>query len=210
MSKMEILIAGHGGQGVLLLGDYLAYTAMLQGKHVACTPSYGPETRGGRTKCYVIISDEVIDNPIVEEPDVEIIMNQQSMEFLRYLRPNGLILYNESLIGADIGRTDVRILKLPATEIAEGLKNELPASDKLDSQMFANAVMYGAFLEKCMHGVTEEYLQETLKHFLEGKKASLTFLNHSAIEKGRQYVRAGMSQEDLREATTASNPSPLM
>ena len=98
MSKMKVLIAGHGGQGILLLGDYLAYSAMLQGKHVAYIPSYGPETRGGKAKCYVILSDETVDNPIAEEPDVEIIMNQPSMDFLNHLRPQGLIIYNRSLI----------------------------------------------------------------------------------------------------------------
>jgi len=197
---MEILIAGHGGQGVLLLGDYLAYTAMLQGKHVAYTPSYGPETRGGKTKCYVILSDEKIANPIVEEPDVEIIMNQPSMEFLRYLRPNGLVIYNESLIREDVDRSDANILRLPATEIAEELKNELPSCGTFDSQVLANAVMYGAFLERCTPDVAEEIVQETLKHFLEGKKASLILLNRRAIEKGRQYVRVNTTCENTAKA----------
>src|SRR5512136_2987789 len=102
MSKIKVLLAGHGGQGILLLGDYIAYTAMLQGKHVAYIPSYGPETRGGKAKCYVIISDETVDNPIAEEPDVEIIMNQPSMDFLNNLRPEGLVIYNQSLIRLDV------------------------------------------------------------------------------------------------------------
>jgi len=115
MTKTKLLIAGHGGQGVLLLSDYIAYTAMLEGKHVAYTPSYGPETRGGKAKCYVVISDEEVDNPIVEEADVEIIMNQPSMEFLNYLRPNGLVLYNASLVDTGVDRDDVRSIGIPAT-----------------------------------------------------------------------------------------------
>ena len=186
MSNMKVLIAGHGGQGVLLLGDYMAYAAMLQGKHVACVPSYGPETRGGKAKCYVIISDETVDNPIAEEPDVELIMNQPSMDFLNNLRPNGLIIYNRSLIATDVDRDDVRKLGVPATEIAENLGNEMPS--KTDTKMFANAVMFGAYLAICAPQVTADPVKETLKHFLTGKKENLTSFNYLAIEKGKAFV----------------------
>jgi 2-oxoglutarate ferredoxin oxidoreductase subunit gamma len=189
MSKMQVLIAGHGGQGVMMLGDYLAYAAMLQGKHVAYIPSYGPETRGGKAKCYVIVSDGSIDNPIAEEPDVEVIMNEPSMEFLNYLRPQGLVIYNRSLIGTSIDRDDVRKLSIPATEIAENLKKELRGEEKTDTKMFANAVMFGAFLELCASNMTAGLIKETLKHFLAGKKESLIPLNYAAIEKGRDFVR---------------------
>ncbi len=183
---MKVLIAGHGGQGVLLLGDYMAYAAMLQGKHVACVPSYGPETRGGKAKCYVIISDETVDNPIAEEPDVELIMNQPSMDFLNNLRPNGLIIYNRSLIATDVDRDDVRRFGVPATEIAENLGNEMPS--KTDTKMFANAVMFGAFLGICAPQVTVDPVKETLKHFLTGKKENLMSFNYLAIEKGKAFV----------------------
>ena len=187
MSKMKVLVAGHGGQGIMMLGDYIAYAAMLQGKHVAYIPSYGPETRGGRAKCYVILSDESIDNPIAEEPDVEVIMNQPSMDFLTYLQPKGLIIYNLSLIGAGIDRDDVRKLGIPATEIAENLEI---GEEKMDAKMFANAVMFGAFLELCSPNVEGDTVKETLKHFLAGKKESLIPLNYAAIEKGKEFVKS--------------------
>jgi len=179
----------------MMLGDYLAYAAMLQGKHVAYIPSYGPETRGGRAKCYVIVSDESIDNPIAEEPDVEVIMNQPSMDFMNYLCRQGLIIYNRSLIEAGIDRDDVRKLGIPATEIAENLKEELAGGEKIDTKMFANAVMFGAFLELCASSVEADTVKETLKHFLAGKKESLIPLNYAAIEKGKAFVKAN-SMED--------------
>jgi 2-oxoglutarate ferredoxin oxidoreductase subunit gamma len=194
MSKTKVLIAGHGGQGVLLLSDYIAYTAMLEGKHVAYTPSYGPETRGGKAKCYVIISDEDVDNPIAEEPDVEIIMNQPSMDFLNYLRPNGLVLYNTSLVATDIDRDDVKALGIPATEIADELKREFP-TEMADTKMFANAVMYGAFIQLCHPEVADDRVKESLKYFLAGKKESLMSLNYLALTKGREFVRANPVQE---------------
>lgn len=187
MSKMEVLIAGHGGQGVLLLGDYLAYSAMLQGEHVAYIPSYGPETRGGRTKCYVIISHEAVDNPVAEEPDVELIMNQPSMDFLNYLRPDGLIIYNRSLIETELNRDDVQKLGVPATEIAENLGIESSA-ERTDTKIFANAVMFGAFLALRAPNISMDVITETLKHFLAGKKENLTELNYLAIKKGLEFV----------------------
>ena len=187
MTKTKVLIAGHGGQGVLLLSDYIAYTAMLQGKHVAYTPSYGPETRGGKAKCYVVISDEEVDNPIAEEPDVEVIMNQPSMDFLNYLRPNGLIIYNTTLIDTGIDRDDVKRLGIPATEIADDLKRESPAMG--DTKMFANSVMFGAFIELCAPQVQDDQVKESLKHFLAGKKEEFLTLNFMALSRGRAFVK---------------------
>jgi 2-oxoglutarate ferredoxin oxidoreductase subunit gamma len=189
MSKIKVLLAGHGGQGILLLGDYIAYTAMLEGKHVAYTPSYGPETRGGKAKCYVIISDEEVDNPIAEEPDVELIMNQPSMDFLNYLRPDGVIVYNQSLIDTGVDRDDVKKIGIPATEIAERLKNDVQPNDIQDTKMFANAVMFGAFLELCAPQIKEDRIKESLKYFLAGKKEGLIPINYLAIKKGREFVR---------------------
>lgn len=190
MTKITLLVAGHGGQGVLLLSDYIAYTAMLDGKHVAYTPSYGPETRGGKAKCYVVLSDEEVDNPIVEEPDVEIIMNQPSMDFLNDLRPSGLIIYNESLTDTEPDRDDVKAVAIPATEIADHLKFEVQTDGSLDTKMFANAVMFGAFIELCSPATKESRIGESLKHFLGGKKVDLITLNYQAITKGREFIRS--------------------
>ncbi len=202
---MKVLIAGHGGQGIMLLGDCMAYAAMLQGKHVASIPSYGPETRGGKAKCYVIISDEVIDNPIAEEPDVEVIMNQPSMYFLNDLLSKGLIIYNQSLIQTSAERDDVESFGIPATEIAESLRNENPL--KTDTKMFANAVMFGAFLELCTPSLSVEVTKETLKHFLAGKKESLMSLNSLAIEKGRAYVKSNPLQYRTEKSPYHGIPS---
>jgi 2-oxoglutarate ferredoxin oxidoreductase subunit gamma len=195
MTKIKILVAGHGGQGVLLLSDYIAYTAMLDGKHVAYTPSYGPETRGGKAKCYVVLSDEEVDNPIVEEPDVEIIMNQPSMDFLNYLRPQGLCVYNKSLVDSAPDRDDVKTFGIPATEIADQLKFEVPKGSISDSKMFANAVMFGAFIELCAPKTDEGVIKESLKHFLGGKREELTTLNYLGLTRGREFVRANPPPE---------------
>jgi 2-oxoglutarate ferredoxin oxidoreductase subunit gamma len=197
MSTLKVLAAGHGGQGVLLLGDYIAYAAMLEGKHVAYTPSYGPETRGGKAKCYVVISDEEVDNPIAEVPDVELIMNQPSMDFLASLRPKGLIIYNRSLVDTELDRDDVKRFAIPATEMADGLKGEASSQGIQDPKMFANAVMFGAFLELCAPQIKDDRIKESLKHLLAGKKEGLLSLNYVALMKGREYVRANPMADHL-------------
>lgn len=190
MTKTKVLAAGHGGQGVLLLGDYIAYAAMIQGKHVAYTPSYGPETRGGKAKCYVVISDEEIDNPIAEVPDVELIMNQPSLDYLNDLRRDGLVIYNTTLIDTEIDRDDVKGFGIPVTEIAESMKRELSSDQMQDTKMFANSVMFGAFLELCAPQIKEDQIKEVIKHFLAGRRESLIPLNYLALMKGKEYVRA--------------------
>jgi len=200
MSKIKVLIAGHGGQGVLLLGDYIAYDAMLEGKHVAYIPSYGPETRGGKAKCYVIICDEDVDNPIAEEPDVELIMNQPSMDFLTDLRPGGLVIYNASLINTKIDRDDVRKFGVPATEIADDLNKDLATDQPQDTKIFANSVMFGVFLQTCVPSALNDRVEETLKHFLTGKKEILLPLNYAAVAKGRDFAQSHLVLE-------STNPS---
>jgi len=189
MTKLQILVAGHGGQGILLLGDYIAYLAMTEGKRVAFTPSYGPETRGGKAKCYVVESDEEVDNPIAEQPDIELIMNRPSLEYLDCLKQNGLLIYNSSLIEDGIDRDDLRKLAVPATEIAAQLKFELPSDQKIDTKLFANSVMFGAYLETCDPKVSEGRVANVLEHFLGNKKPELISMNRLAIEKGRAYAR---------------------
>ena len=62
--EKQFLIAGFGGQGVLLIGQLIAKAAMRQGYEVSWMPSYGPEMRGGEANCAVVVSDEPIGSPV--------------------------------------------------------------------------------------------------------------------------------------------------
>jgi|SRR5579862_9182735 len=185
--KTQIIFAGHGGQGVLELANNVCYFELLKGRHVAYTPSYGPESRGGKVKCYVVISDEEIDSPIVEEPDYLVVMNVPSMDYASLLRKGGTLFMNSSLIPNGPTRDDIQTIKVPATDIADGLK-DLSTPEIQDTQIAANSVMLGAYL-----GVTEKYLDDELlksvfSHFLTGRKAMYIPLNLSAAKKGYQFV----------------------
>ena len=82
-----ILLAGFGGQGVLSMGQFLAYAGMLEGKEVSWVPSYGPKC-GGTANCLITIGDEVIDSPIFDAPDNAVVMNRPSLDkFENRIRP---------------------------------------------------------------------------------------------------------------------------
>ncbi len=119
MTKVQVIAAGHGGQGILELANYIAYHEFLKGRHVAYTPSYGPESRGGRVKCYVVAADEEIDSPIVDEPDYLIVMNLPSMDFVGMLRKGGTLLVNSSLVPENPERRDIQVYRFPRARLRQ-------------------------------------------------------------------------------------------
>ncbi len=187
MRRTEILIGGQGGQGVLELGNYIAYQALAGGKHVACTPSYGPESRGGRVKCFVVISDGIIDSPIVEHPDYLIAMNIQSMEFVQKLVPGGTLLMNSSLIEYEAERKDVAVFRVPATGIAAGIARS-GHYGKQDTRIAANCVMLGCYLEISNGSADDSDLEAVFDHFLKGNKSRFVPVNMEAARLGRAYA----------------------
>ncbi|MDV3277145.1 MAG: 2-oxoacid:acceptor oxidoreductase family protein [Nitrososphaerales archaeon] len=186
--KNQLIVAGHGGQGVLELGNYVAYLNLLRGKHVAYTPSYGPETRGGKVKCYVVTSDEEIDSPIAEEPDYLIVMNIPSMDYVALLKSGGTLLMNSSLIPMETSRTDIDAMKVPATEIAVELGNE-PGRTQ-DTRILANSVMFGVYLAATLQEFDLNVIKSVFVHFLTDRKAALIDMNVRAVKRGYDFARA--------------------
>ena len=112
--EQQIIVAGFGGQGVLLMGQLLAYAGMLEGQEVSWMPSYGPEMRGGSANCAVVISDRPVGSPKVEDATAVIAMNRPSMEqFEKNVVPGGGLLYNSSLIEVKPTRDDIRVVAVP-------------------------------------------------------------------------------------------------
>jgi 2-oxoglutarate ferredoxin oxidoreductase subunit gamma len=137
--ETSIVIAGFGGQGVLLAGQLLAYAGMDNGRSVTWIPSYGPEMRGGTANCTVIIGDEPIGAPIVAHPDIALVLNQPSFDkYESQVKPGGLLVVNSSLIEAETARNDVEVVYMPANAIAE----------EYGTAKMLNMVMVGAMLAK--------------------------------------------------------------
>jgi 2-oxoglutarate ferredoxin oxidoreductase subunit gamma len=136
----ELIIAGFGGQGIILAGRLLAQTAMKAGKEVTYMPSYGAEVRGGTANCMIVIADEPIASPLVSTPDSLIAMNKASLsKFAPHLKKNGLLVMNSSLIDnkPHVPET-VEVLAVPADELAVELGNP----------KVANMVALGAYLQR--------------------------------------------------------------
>ncbi|MBW2261001.1 MAG: 2-oxoacid:acceptor oxidoreductase family protein [Deltaproteobacteria bacterium] len=117
--RHEVMFAGFGGQGIMLIGQMLAYAGMNEGKQAVWLPSYGPEMRGGTAYCIVQVSDDPIGSPVVANPMNAAVMNRPSLDkFGPEVKPGGLLLINSSLIPDTSKRTDISILNVGCNQIA--------------------------------------------------------------------------------------------
>lgn len=174
----KTIMAGFGGQGVVLMGTLLTYTAMIEGKHTTFFPSYGAEMRGGTANCSVIVSDREIASPIVNQPDCVVAMNIASLnKFESRVKPGGIIFVNSSLIDKKVDRDDVTEIRVAANEIAEDLGNARAA----------NMVMLGGVAKKT--GVVNlESLGGCLEKVLSERGMPLLDLNKKALKRGFEEV----------------------
>ncbi|PMP80739.1 MAG: 2-oxoacid:ferredoxin oxidoreductase subunit gamma [Mesoaciditoga sp.] len=174
----SIVIAGFGGQGVMLMGKIIAEAAMFDGLNVTWLPSYGPEMRGGTANCTVIIGDEPIGSPVVDSPDVVIAMNIPSMmKFEEILKKDGTILLNSSVIDRAPSRKDIKIYKIDANKIA----------DMIGNAKVLNMVMLGAFA-KATGFIKIEAIGKALEETFANRNKKLVDLNLQAVENGMKFV----------------------
>jgi len=183
----EIIIAGFGGQGVLSIGQTLAYAAMIEGKEVSWMPSYGPEMRGGTANCITIISDQKISSPIISKYDTAIVLNQPSMDkFESKVKPGGFLIYEQNNVKEISKRTDIEIIGIPAAEEAV----------KLNNPKVFNMIILGAYLER-KPIVQQENIIEALKKVLPERYHHLLDLNKQALDTGAEIVEKQFAQQGL-------------
>jgi len=177
----KLIVAGFGGQGVMVIGNVLAYAAMMEGRHVTYLPVYGVEMRGGTANCTVVISSEQIGSPVVGRPHAAIVMNLPSLiKYEPLILPNGLLFINSSLIEPkEANRKDIEMLPIPVNEIA--INNESPK--------LTNMVALGAFNEKAKL-VQMNSLFKSLEKVLDERYHHLIPSNMKAIEIGAKFVQA--------------------
>ena len=174
----RLVVAGFGGQGVMLMGQILSQAATDEGLETVWIPSYGPESRGGTANCFVTISKTPINAPVVTVSDTLIAMNQPSLEkFEKKVKKGGRILVNASLIKEHTYREDVEVLKIPVNAIALELGN----------LKVANMIMLGAYIGAS--GVFKpEALEKVFAQKFTAKKAALLNLNKKALIRGIKEV----------------------
>ncbi|AGC68242.1 2-oxoglutarate synthase subunit KorC [Thermoclostridium stercorarium subsp. stercorarium DSM 8532] len=174
----EIILAGFGGQGILMAGKLLAYAGMLDGKHVSWLPSYGPEMRGGTANSSVVISDRPVDSPVLYSCNELIVMNRPSLDkFENLVEEGGVIVMDSSIVDRDVKRGDIESFKVPATKMASEMGN----------MAFANIILLGKLIKE-RKTVTVDNLEKALYEVLPEKKRNLIPMEIKALKTGMEYI----------------------
>jgi len=173
--ERNLIVAGFGGQGVMMLGTLLAQaTCDSTDKHVTYFPSYGAAMRGGTANCYVVISDDEIGAPVMDAVEDLIVFNEPSLhKFLSQLKPGGFLFVNNSIVTSDPGRDDIKVVEVPVTQMAIDMGNP----------KVLNIIMLGAYVG-ATEVVPKEVIVETIKNKLGKKKPEFLPMNLEAFEKG--------------------------
>lgn len=173
----QFLIAGFGGQGLLFAGKFMVNKGMLEGKEVTWLPSYGPEMRGGTANCSVIISDEPVGSPIVDHPDILMVMNRPSLDkYEAAVQTGGMIFVDSTLIDRRVERTDVTTFYVPATAMAS----------ESGITTLANMILTGKILKE-LGQFDEAGVENALRKVVSAKHPEMYEVNLKALTMGRDY-----------------------
>ena len=169
----KLIIAGAGGQGIMLLGKILAEAAMRERECVTWLPAYGAEVRGGTAYCMVVISKKEIGSPFISKADTIIIMNAPSLhKFGPRMREKGLMVINSSLLKPGLW-APADAFRCPFTEMAIALGNI----------KVANMIALGYYLGK-KKIVDAGTVREVIADNAPAGKRELIAINHKALERG--------------------------
>jgi len=173
--EQSVIFAGFGGQGVILAGKILAQAGMNHGLEVTWLPSYGPEMRGGTANCTIVLSDEPVGSPIVDEPTALVALNGPSLDkFEPTLSKTGKVIVNESLIDRKLARDDLMASYVPVNSIARDVGNARAI----------NMVALGA-LVKATEAVPLDVVKSAMREMMEASgKGKFVELNEKALDEG--------------------------
>jgi 2-oxoglutarate ferredoxin oxidoreductase subunit gamma len=177
--ETNILIAGFGGQGVILVGNVLAYACIDAGKNVCAMASYGAEVRGGTAKALISIADHQIDSPIIENPNLAIIMNAPSLiKYIDIIQPGSPVIINSSMIDTTrAGKNNLDFVGIDATNLAI----------KMGNIKVANVIMLGAMIKKTGILKPQSVINGMKRAFYKSKKG-LYYINESAFRTGYEMI----------------------
>lgn len=180
----QVIIAGFGGQGVMLIGKILAHAGMKEGKEVSWLPSYGPEMRGGTSNCTVVVSDAPVGSPLVYRPSAVIAMNEPSLaKFEPSVRAGGLLLVNTCLVRREVARRDIRLVRVPANDMAAEVGNPRAA----------NMAALGAYVGAT--GAVSLEAVETIVRELLASRPQVIESNLEALRHGHSLALKAMERE---------------
>lgn len=184
MKQYEVTWAGFGGQGVMVAGQLLAYAGLAEGKNVVWIPSYGPEMRGGTAYCTVVVSEDQIGSPIINNPTACCVFNRPSFDkFSPRVKPGGILLVNSSLIDVTTDRTDITEILVPANDMAMAA----------GSAKAANVAMFGAFVG-ATGVISYDSAMNTLIEKL-GKKKAVLETNKKVLKAAYELGQAAVGKK---------------
>lgn len=185
-AKMEIRLAGFGGQGIILSGHILGKAASLfEHKNAVFTQSYGPEARGGSCSADVVISQETIYYPKVGQPDVLVLMSQGAWNtYGGSLRPGGTLILDEDLVSLETPPDGVTIYRVPATRIAEEMGRKIVANIVMLGAVAAlgGVVAYESLKEAVLSSIPKGTEQLNIEAFDRGYERGRSILDGGAAE----------------------------
>lgn len=175
--REDFLLSGFGGQGVMFAGQLLAYAAMDEGHQVTWIPSYGPEMRGGTAHCVVTISDKPIGSPLTSTPQAALVFNNPSFEkYEMQVTLGGLLVLNSTLITRNSTRSDITLLPIPATTMA----------DQLGNLKLTNVIMLAAAVT-ARPVISVDAIKHAIEQHMPQHRRDLLTLNLQAIDQGAQF-----------------------
>jgi 2-oxoglutarate ferredoxin oxidoreductase subunit gamma len=178
----EIVIAGFGGQGVLSMGKILAYSGIMEDKEVSWFPAYGPEQRGGTANVTVIISDDPISSPVVNNYDIAIVLNQPSLDkFEEKVKPGGVLIYDQYGINNKVKRKDIDVYCVNAME----------ESMKMENNKVFNMIILG--------GLLKVSLMLKIENVMKGLKETLPERHHHLLPVNEQAILRGMDIVEIEQ-----------
>lgn len=176
MSKMEIRLAGSGGQGVILATIILAEAAIIAGKNTAQSQSYGPEARGGMCKAEVIVSDETIGFTKVTRPTFLLALTQASLNKFGSSIDEDCVLMADSSLNVPENIKAKKIFRLPILETAK---------TEVGKAFTANIVAVAAINEALKLVSTEELEEAVFRHIPKGTEE----INRKALYAGEKLAK---------------------
>lgn len=176
--KGEVIITGLGGSGVLTVGILLAKAAMTKYKNVTWFPSYAISKRGGLCECTVVFSDDEIASPLLSQAGGIIVAEAaQFRNFEGRLRPGGIMIVEKAGRQTKGQRTDIRIIEVPAVEMAISLSGTSES---------ATLILLGAFVEVAQT-IPPEFIKVEIKKAFAGNER-MEKNNLQAFERGRSLI----------------------
>lgn len=174
-TKIEILVSGHGGQGVILFGQILGKAAVYAGRNALQTQTYGAEARGSLARSEIIISEGKIHFPAVRNCDILVTMNHEALiKHVKRLKKDGILIVDSSIV-RKIPKTTAKIFKIAATQTAKNIFGDA---------LFANLIILGAFT-KITNLVNNDAMIKAIRESVPPKTVDV---NINAYTKGQQLL----------------------